>query len=152
MNTTETSYSPDALRAWARGIYPLEAGVELLIRTGFVGPGKPWVTQATGNPDRWWVDVDQINDDTIGVYSGGQRRMLRIAASLLGGTPVDLHEDIAGLDRDHLALVLAAIAHAGGSHDHNGGLVPDPNGRWRGSDGVRRSFEPLGSLYGWPDS
>lgn len=34
------------LRAWAGGIYPLEVGVELLIRTSngrFAGAGQPWV-------------------------------------------------------------------------------------------------------------
>lgn len=150
--TTDTD-TAEAVRAWAKGSYPLEAGVELLIRTGFAGPGHPWINQggevAAG---RCWVDVDQINDDTIGVYSGGERRMLRIAASLLGGTPVNLYEDVAGVDRYHLALVLAAIAHAGGSHQHSGGLVPDPNGRYRDSDGVRLSFERLGSLYEWPEN
>ena len=139
-----------ALRAWAKGIYPLEAGVELLIRPGLATPGYAWI-QPNSEGSGWWVDAEQINDDTIGAYSGGQIRLLHIAASLLGGPPANLFEDIPGLDRHHLVLVLAGIAHAGGSHQHSGDLVPDPNGRWRDADGVRMGFARLGSLHSWPD-
>lgn len=31
-------------------MYPLEAGVELLIRTGLAGPGQPWI-KPTDRPD-----------------------------------------------------------------------------------------------------
>jgi hypothetical protein len=48
---------------------------------------------------------------------------------------------VTGVDRAHVALVLAAIAHAAGSHEHSD-LVPGPDGRWR--------IEPLGSLHPWP--
>jgi len=57
-------------------------------------------------------------EDNCGALSGGETRLLRIAASLLGGPPVDLSRNLAGLDREHLQLVLDAIAHAGGSHEH----------------------------------
>lgn len=136
-----------ALRAWAKGIYPIEAGVELLIRTGLTG--GPWVRCNTEARDRWWVDVDEINPNTIGTYSGGQRRLLRIAASLLGGEAANLYEDVPGLDRAHLALVLAAIAHAGGSHEHSGPPQPDPTGRFT-INGVRSSWARLPSLCSWP--
>lgn len=45
--------------------------------------------------------------------------MLRIVASLAGGTEINLHlnEAIPGLGRQELDLVLSAIAHAAGSHD-----------------------------------
>lgn len=75
--------------------------------------------------------------------------MLRIAAALLGGQPVNLYEDIPGLDRDHLDLVLAAIAHAGGSHQHSD-LMPDPNGKMVTSSGDRMAFHTLGTLHAWP--
>lgn len=52
------------------------------------------------------------------MLSGGETRLLRIAASLLGGPPVDLSSNLAGLDREHLQRVLVAIAHAGGGHEH----------------------------------
>ena len=108
MSTTAIQVT-DALRAWAKGIYPIEAGVELLIRTALAGAGAPWIRPNADVPDRWWVDVDQISADTIGVYSGGQQRVLRIAAALMGGEPSNLYEDVAGLDREPLALVLAAM-------------------------------------------
>ena len=149
MSTTAIQVT-DALRAWAKGIYPIEAGVELLIRTALAGAGAPWIRPNADVPDRWWVDVDQISADTIGVYSGGQQRVLRIAAALMGGEPSNLYEDVAGLDREHLALVLAAIAHAGGSHEHSGDLQPDPEGRWN-LNGVRHGFSRLPSLYPWPE-
>ena len=150
MSTITTSQISDALRAWAKGIYPTEAGVELLIRSGLTSAGYPWVQRSPDSPDRWWIDADQITADTIGVYSGGQQRVLRIAAALLGGLPVDLFEDVPGLDREHLALVLAAIAHAGGSHEHSGELQPDPAGKWN-LNGVRHGFRRLPSLYDWPE-
>lgn len=151
MTTTPTETQlADALRAWAKGIYPTEAGVELLIRTRLATSGHRWVQRNSDFPDRWWIDADQINADTIGVYSGGQQRVLRIAAALLGGQPVDLYRDVPGLDREHLGLVLAAIAHAGGSHEHSGDLQPDPEGKWN-LDGVRHGFRRLTSLYPWPE-
>jgi hypothetical protein len=147
---TDSQDTSTGLRAWASGIYPLEAGVELLIRTSggrFAGAGQPWVQPGRG---WWWVDVTELNEANFGVLSGGEARMLRIAASLLGGAPVDLHTAIPGLDRDHVQLVLAAVAHASGSHEHTGGLVADPLGRLVGRDGIRMSFERLESLYPWP--
>lgn len=142
-----------ALRAWARGIYPLEAGVELLIRTSdgrFATHSQPWI-QPGDDPGWWWVDVDQLTDDNLAALSGGEARLLRIAASLLGGAPVRLYDAVSGLDREHVQLVLAAIAHANGSHEHSGPPMPDPAGRYRTADGTRMSFARLGSLYPWPE-
>jgi hypothetical protein len=39
--------------------------------------------------------------------------MLRLAASIVGGIPVDLREALPGLDRATLALAAGAVAHAG---------------------------------------
>jgi hypothetical protein len=131
----------------------LEAGVELLIRTSggrFTNASQPWI-QPGEHSGHWWIDISQLNESTLGGLSGGEARMLRLAASLLGGEPVDLYEAIPGLDRDHIKLVLAALAHASGSHEHTGRPVPDPQGRFVGPDGITRmSFERLGSLYPWP--
>lgn len=140
----------DGLRLWAQGTYPLEAGIELLARAfggRFAGAGHPWVRPTLAGS--YYLDVDQITEDTIGAYSGGEQRMLRIAASLLGGAPVNLFEELPGLDREHVELVLAAVAHAAGSHQHSGDLVPDPEGRYV-SNGVRMGFAKLDSLYPWP--
>ncbi len=122
----------EALRRWAKGLYPLEAGVELLIRacdSRFANPGLPWV-QRGDDPGWWWIDVEQMNEDNYSALSGGETRLLRIAASFLDGQPVDLSRNIAGLDRKHIQLVLAAIAHASGSHEHVFAAVPDPQGRF----------------------
>ncbi len=151
MSQTTTDVQ-DALRTWAKGNYPQEAGVELLIRASdsrFARAGYPWVCEGE-DPGWWWVDVEQMTEENYGGLSGGEMRLLRIAASLLGGASVSLYENIAGLDRDQVQLVLAAIAHSSGSHEHSGGLVPDPEGLYVGPDGVRRGFEKLGSLYSWP--
>jgi len=143
----------NALRRWAKGSYPLEAGVELLIRSiegRFANPGQPWVQQGD-DPGWWWIDVEQMNEDNFGALSGGEIRLLRIAASLLDGQPVDLSRNLAGLDREHVQLVLAAIAHASGSHEHAGPLAPDPTGRFVDRDGVRKSFQRLGSVHPWTE-
>lgn len=112
----------DALRAWAKGIYPTEAATELLIRSNAARQGDPWV-QPGDVPDRWWVDFEALarvlNEGSH--HSGGERRLLSIAASLGGCTPdgFDLGDALPGLDREHLALVVAAVAHAGGSHEQH---------------------------------
>lgn len=150
--TRELRTVPDGLRAWAKGIYPLEAGVELLLRVcegRFARPGNPWV-EPGADPGWWWIDIDQLTEDNLGAVSGGEARILRIAASLLGGPSVNLYETIPGLDRELADLVLAAVAHACGSHEHAGGLVPDPDGRYLDSTGARVSFSRLGSLHAWP--
>ena len=50
--------------------------------------------------------------------SGGERRMLLLAASIAGGTPVSLNEALPGIDRRNASLVVRAVAHAAG--------LPDP--------------------------
>lgn len=103
----------DSLKEWARGDYTVEAAVQLL--TGVFGgrfahPSYPWI--ATRDGAGFWLDATQINDDTIGCYSGGERRVLRIVASLAGGAPVRLDEVLPGLDEDVASVVLAAVGHA----------------------------------------
>lgn len=146
--TTETTADLAAgLRAWARGIYPLEAAAELLIRAnhGQLVRG-PWVTPLKAGFCR--IDPDGLNH--AGYLSGGERRVLDIVASLVGDErPVALYDALPGLDRDTVALVLAAVAHANGSHEHSR-IVPDPDGRWARDDGARLDVRRLGSLYPWP--
>jgi hypothetical protein len=52
--------------------------------------------------------------------SGGEGRILRIAASLAAGVPVDLGDAVTALDTTTLMLVARAVLHAGG---HRGGIV-----------------------------
>lgn len=108
------------LRAWAKGSYPDEAAVELLaraLRGRFATADQPWV-RPLGDRVRFWVDPLAITDWSGGL-SGGERRLLAVVACLLGGDPVDLVDVAPGVDRDNLTLILAAVAHAGGSHQHS---------------------------------
>lgn len=100
----------DGLRAWARGLLPLEAAVELLVCShgGRLLDG-PWIRRDEGGP---WFDAALV--DGGAVLSGGERRVLDIAVSLAGGPPVSLDDVLTGLDGPTLDLVLAALAHAGG--------------------------------------
>jgi hypothetical protein len=46
--------------------------------------------------------------------SGGERRMLRITASLADGIPVDLRDTLTGLDDSNIQLLITAIRRASG--------------------------------------
>jgi hypothetical protein len=75
------------------------------------------------------------------VGSSGEVRVLRAAASIAGGHPIDLGDLAAGLDRSSLTLLLAAIAHAAGSHDHCETTYD--------VDGVPQSGRQLPPLVAW---
>lgn len=124
-------------------MYTAEAATELLIRAfdgTMADPSRPWIR--TSNRGHW-VDFDSIPDH-LGALSGREQRLLRIAASIGSScTPaINLGDEISGLNRPTLRLVLAALAHAGGSHEHSNVIV-DFNGQ---ATIIR---EP--SLYPWPD-
>ncbi|MGC0252160.1 hypothetical protein [Pseudactinotalea sp. Z1748] len=139
MNTQATAIE-DRLRAWAKGMYNLEAGTDLLIRFGKgVHEASPWIRTEGG---RAWVDVDALIA-TSGAWSGGEQRIADIAVSLLSADhPVNLGDAVTGIDRQSTSLVLAAIAHANGSHQHSSTIVE--NGRfWT---------KPAASLYPWPEA
>ncbi|NKX55921.1 hypothetical protein [Arthrobacter mobilis] len=122
----------DDLRAWAKGMHTIEAATELLIRAfggRYAAVGRPWIRK-DGSDGKPWIDFEVI-PECIGGSSGGERRFLMLAASLADNVPVVLSDTIPGMDRENLDLVLAAIAHAGGSHEHS---------------------DKLGSLYPWPRS
>lgn len=133
------------MRAWARGSYSEEAAVELLVRAfggRFCREGLPWV-RATGRPGWYSLDPDAIEESSGGL-SGGERRLLAMVAALGGDGPLeDLGGILAGVDRTHLALILAALAHAGGSHQHSDLVVA--------GDGSCR-FVELPPLVSWPAS
>ena len=73
---------------------------------------RPWLD---------WEALGRILDGERGsnilAASGGELRVLRLAHSLVAG---ELGATIPSLDRDAMALVLAALAHANGSHEHSG--------------------------------
>lgn len=125
--TTPKDDAHEKLRAWARGVYPLEAATELLIRAfngRFAETGWPWIHTTAQDH---WIDFSTIPEQIAGL-SGGEQRFLRIAASI-GSTDatINLGDCLTGLDRPRLQLVLAAIAHAAGSHEHHE-ITRHPNG------------------------
>lgn len=134
------------LRAWAKGSYPHAAAAELIIRTGPKLLQGPWIVH---DPDRgrYWFDTSHLAEQD-GYLSGGERRVLHLAAALVDPDhPLDLATILAGLDRRHLALALATIAHAGGSHEHSEiTWADDPTTGTRRPTGTRT----LPSLYPWP--
>lgn len=140
--------SVSGLRSWARGVYAVEAAVELLARYArgrFARPGWPWVvTDASRGGSGYWLDADALAPVELAGFSGGERRLLALVGSLASGAPVDLSEALPGLDRASVALVLAAIAHAAGTHEHRGDLSIDP------ATGGLVWGPVLGSLYPWP--
>lgn len=123
-------------------MYTTEAATELLIR-GFNGTftssDRSWIIQTNHGH---WIDFACMPDN-LGGLSGGEQRVLRIAASIGSdeAPPVALGEVITGLDRRHLRLVVAAIAHNGGSHQHYEGII-------EGRDG-RAAVIKVPSLYPW---
>jgi hypothetical protein len=59
------------------------------------------------------------------VCSEGQGQVLRVAASIAEGVPVDLRDALSGLDKRNLALVAGAVLHAGGCRVGLGAVVGD---------------------------
>lgn len=108
MNTEKA----EGLRAWAKGLLPLEASIELLVGAldGRLLQG-PWVRQdEQGRP---WFDPE-LAEAEQGYLSGGERRLLLLAMSLADSRySVNLNDVVTGLDPDNLQLVLEVLAHAG---------------------------------------
>lgn len=131
----------NGLREWARGDHTLEAAAELLIRAHrgrFAQEGLPWI-RMDYDSGQFWINAAAI-DEHNGAYSSGERRLLSIVQGLLDYDehPLLLGDAVAGLDRQDMDLVLAALAHANGSHQHS--AIED--------GAIRR----LDSLYPWPEA
>ena len=108
----------DGLRRWARGAYAEEAAVELLVRAfggRYASTGYRWV-RACDRPGWFWLDGERLSNATT--VPGSVRAVLAVAGSLVSGAPLtDLDSLLTALDRPNLELVLAAFAHAAGSHE-----------------------------------
>jgi hypothetical protein len=113
-----------ALRAHAQGLYCLEAAIELLIghaswlrRDDFV---DRFVHSGNGSIDATpiasvdWLEAISVLDQGRLPCSGGEGRILRLAASLAHGIPVDLRHVLTGLDSNNAKLVSRAVKHATG--------------------------------------
>lgn len=133
-----------AVRAWAKGIYPLEAGAELLCRTQWAGrlDRGGWV-EWSDNPRRMYAHP-RAGEFLVhaGYLSGGERRQLTVIASFLGQLasdgsttalddypPYDLqmYEALPGVDQSFIRLVQSAVGHAAGLHEHGGNPLPWPD-------------------------
>jgi len=120
-----TDHLTVALRNCTAGLYPLEAGVALLISNGtflrrddfttrFIEHGTSISDGATPMAAiDWDAAITALNAGEL-PCSGGERRILRLAASLAGGIPVSLRDTVTGLDNDNTARLLTAIRHAAG--------------------------------------
>lgn len=142
--TEDSTARAEGLRDWARGMTTLTAAAELLIRCGPPLLTGPWV-EYDDERDRYWFNTEAAAE--VGYLSGGERRMLDLAASLASDDyTVALGDAVSGLGRDHLDLALAAIAAAAGSHEHSIPVMEeDEDSRPR----IVR-FDRPGSLHPWP--
>jgi hypothetical protein len=105
----------------------LEAAVELLIghrlwlsRGDFLGIAVEFGREVFSGREMAAVDFGAAAGALeAGVLpcSGGEGRMLRIAASIAEGVPVDLREAVAGLVESNAVLAAAAVLHAAGHRD-----------------------------------
>ena len=139
-----------ALLRAAVGDYAAEAAVLLLANDGFwlarLRAAGLITVEAEPVGGRLWACIDWVELEAglaAGRLPGGREELsvLRVAASLADGRPVDLADVAIALDRRTLGLVLAALAHAAGSHDHR---APDPAGHCPDAD------ERPGPLLAWP--
>ena len=129
MTTVNPRHLSDALRVGACGIYPLEAGTGLLADCGnwlhrddftsrFITTGTSISDGVTllASTD-WEAAVTAVHAGELPA-SGGERRILLLAASIADGIPVSLSDTLPGIDRRNASLVVSAVAHAAG--------LPDP--------------------------
>jgi hypothetical protein len=113
--------SAEPLRAHARSLYAAEAAAELLInhaswlrRNDFT---SRFLHSVTGHPPLAyidWADAIIALDGGHLPCSSGEGRILRLAASIASGTPVDLRDTLTGLDRHSTDLLAQVILHANG--------------------------------------
>jgi hypothetical protein len=106
-----------ALRAGADGLYALEAGTGLIIThgcwTGRCDFGR-FIRHGTTTAAIDWEAAVTALDAGLLPGSAGEKRMLRLAASLAGDIPVQLGEAITGIDAGNTDLLIKAVLHASG--------------------------------------
>lgn len=119
------------LRRWARGAHSDEASVELLIahraflhRRDFL---DRFIDTATSTVDGaelasidWTSAINALNTGEL-ACSSSEQRILRLAASIAEGIPVNLRDALTGIDTDNAHLLTRAILHANG---HQPPLIP----------------------------
>ncbi len=110
------------MRSWAKGLLCLEAAVELLIGHGTWLSRADFLEAAVGLCDeqgRLMACVDfaaavSALDGGVLPGSAGEKGMLRLAAGIAEGCPVDLRGILTGLDAVNAALAAEAVSRAAG--------------------------------------
>jgi hypothetical protein len=121
----------DAVRAGAGGLYSLEAACDLVIGTGWLHRDDfaRFVATATSITDGTtelahidWQSAITSRDTGLLPCGSGENRLLRPAASIAAGIPVNLNDTLSGLDHTSISLIVRAVRHANGQHpaDHTG--------------------------------
>jgi hypothetical protein len=112
-----------ALRAGAVGLYSLEAACEMVISAGWLRRDDfthfiSTVTSITDGVTELahidWQAAITSHDTGQLPCSSGENRILRLAASIADGIPVNLNDALSGLDHANISLVVCAIRHANG--------------------------------------
>jgi len=113
-----------ALRAGAEGLYALESGTGLLLAHGTWPASEDFrcfihVADSITDPGIELASINweaAINALDAGEFpsSSGEKRMLRLAASLAGDIPVQLGDAVTGIDDRSVGLLIKAIRHASG--------------------------------------
>jgi hypothetical protein len=115
---------PAALRAGADGLYTLEAATGLIIAHAFwlarhdfarfinVGTSISGTGTKLASID-WEAAISALDAGGL-PSSSGERRMLRLAASLADQAPVSLGDAITGIDDRNVGLLVQAVLHASG--------------------------------------
>lgn len=124
-----------ALRAQAHGLHRLEAAADLLINHGHFLPRNGFAERfihlssstdgvTTTAVIDWPATIAALNTSDL-PCSGGEQRVLRLAASIADGIPVDLRDALTGLDHRTTNLVVTAILHATGNRGHRPPYIHD---------------------------
>jgi hypothetical protein len=111
-----------ALRACADGFRPAEAAAELLVgsaswlhrddfRDRYIHCGTSGTTLMAAID--WPAAIAALDHGGL-PGSGGERRVLRLAASLADGIPVDLRDAFTGMDAANVDRAVRAVLHAAG--------------------------------------
>lgn len=108
---------PAALRAGSEGLYALEAATGLIIAHG------TWLERAdfscfihhgAGTAAIDWEAAISALDAGELPSSAGEKRMLRLAASLADQALVSLGDAITGIDERNVGLLIKSVRHASG--------------------------------------
>jgi hypothetical protein len=104
----------DKVHLYAFGTAHLEAAAHILTRAV---QGRLLDTLRLVWEDDEAAEIDwPATLESTGYLSGGERRLLNLAATLGSGHPVDLADCLGGLDTHNAQVVVDAIAHAAGVH------------------------------------